>query len=147
MLYDHETFCLAAGMLLGAVYYHRTGWACGGIITPGIVAMYIADPMRLSMSMLVGVVTWLILAGLVRKCGFYGRQRLVAAMLIALTLRYPMVSVWGGASLWLGWVVPGLLGADIQKQGLVTTLSAVITIGVVAAMSVQLLQGLWGALG
>lgn len=147
MLYDHETFCLAAGMLLGAVYYHRTGWACGGIITPGIVAMYIADPMRLSMSMLVGVVTWLILAGLVRKFGLYGRQRLVAAMLIALALRYPMVSVWGGASLWLGWVVPGLLGADIQKQGLITTSSAVITIGVVAAMSVQLLQGLWGVLG
>ena len=36
MLYDHETFCLALGMLLGMFYYHRTGWACGGIITPGV---------------------------------------------------------------------------------------------------------------
>lgn len=144
MPYDHETFCLAAGMLLGALYYQRTGWACGGIITPGIVAMYIADPLRLSFSLLVGVLTWLILAGLVRIFGFYGRQRLVAAMLIALALRYPMVSVWGGASLWLGWVVPGLLAADIQKQGLVTTFSAVVSIGIAAAMVVQLLQALWG---
>jgi len=147
MLYDHETFCLAAGMILGALYYHRTGWACGGIITPGIVAMYISDPFRLSASMVAGILTWLVLALLVRQFGLYGRQRLVAAMLIALALRYPMVSLWSGASLWLGWVVPGLLGSDIQKQGLVTTLSAAVSIGVAAAMSVQLLQGLWGVLG
>lgn len=145
--YDHETFCLAAGMLLGAFYYQRTGWACGGIITPGIVAMFIADPFRLSISMLAGLATWLVLAGLVRALGLYGRQRLVAAMLIALALRYPMVSLWGGASLWLGWVVPGLLAADIQKQGLIVTFSAVVSVGVVAAMSVRLLSVVWGMLG
>lgn len=140
MLYDHETFCLAVGMLLGMLYYHKTGWACGGIITPGILAMYIADPFRLLISLTAGIATWIILAGLVRLFGFYGRQRLIVAMLAALALRYPMVSLWGGASLWLGWVVPGLLAADIQKQGLSVTLSAVVATGVATAMCVQLLQ-------
>ena len=144
MPYDHETFCLAFGMLLGMFYYHKTGWACGGIITPGVIAMYIGDPYKVGVSILAGLLTWIILDRLVRFFGLYGRQRLAAAMLIALALRYPLVSVLGEASLWLGWVVPGLIGADIQRQGVVITLTAVATVSIVTAMSIQLLQ--WGLL-
>ena len=79
---------------------------------------------------------------LVRLSNIYGRQRLAAALLIALALRYPLVSVWGETSLWLGWVVPGLIGADIQRQGVLTTLTAVVAVSIAAAISVQLLQ--WG---
>jgi len=140
MPYDHETFCLAAGMLLGMFYYQRTGWACGGIITPGIVAIYIADPDKLAVSLAAGLVTWGLLELLVRQFGLYGRQRLASAMLIALALRYPLVSVLGESSLWLGWVVPGLVAADTQRQGPVPTLTAVAAVSVATAMTVQLLQ-------
>jgi len=142
MPYDHETFCLAFGMLFGMFYYHKTGWACGGIITPGVIAMYIGDPYKVGVSIAAGLITWIILDRLVRLFGLFGRQRLAAAMLIALALRYPLVSVLGEASLWLGWVVPGLIGADIQRQGVLTTLTAVVAVSIVTAMSVQLLQ--WG---
>ena len=70
-----------------------------------------------------------------------GWQRLAAALLIALALRYPLVNVLGETSLWLGWVVPGLVGADIQRQGAVPTLAAVVAVSIAAAMSMQLL--LW----
>jgi len=140
MLYDHETFCLALGMLLGMFYYHKTGWACGGIITPGVIALYIGDPAKVGVSVLAGLLTWIILDLLVRWLGLYGRQRLAGAMLIALALRYPLVSVWGETSLWLGWVVPGLIGADIQRQGVLPTLSAVVAVSIATVMSVQLLR-------
>ena len=140
MAYDHETICLAIGILLGMLYYHKTGWACGGIITPGVIAIYIGDADKVLVSIAAGLVTFIVLKILVRYSGIYGRQRLAAAMLIALALRYPLVSVWGETSLWLGWVVPGLIGADMQRQGVVITLAAVIAVSVVTAMSVQLLQ-------
>ena len=140
MPYDHETFCLAVGMLLGMFYYHKTGFACGGIITPGVIAMYIGDPWKVAISLAAGLLTWVVLDVLVRLFSLYGRQRLAAAMLIALALRYPLVSVWGETSLWLGWVVPGLIGADIQRQGLAVTLAAVVAVSIATAMSVQLLQ-------
>ena len=142
MPYDHETICLAFGMLLGMFYYQKTGWACGGIITPGVIAMYIGDPGKVLVSLAAGLVTWVILDILVRFFSLYGRQRLATAMLIALALRYPLVSVWGETSLWLGWVVPGLIGADIQRQGMAITLTAVAAVSIATAMSVQLLQ--WG---
>ncbi len=140
MAYDHETICLAIGILLGMFYYHKTGWACGGIITPGVIAIYIGDPDIVLVSIAAGLGTWLVLGLLVRFTGLYGRQRLAAAMLIALAFRYPLVSVWGETSLWLGWVVPGLLGADMQRQGVTMTLSAVVAVSAVTAMSVHLLQ-------
>ena len=140
MPYDHETLCLAIGVLLGMLYYKKTGWACGGIITPGVIAMYIGDPWKVGVSLTAGLLTWLILELLVRFTGVYGRQRLAAALLIALALRYPLVNVLGETSLWLGWVVPGLVGADIQRQGAVSTLAAVVAVSIAAAMSVQLLQ-------
>ncbi|MBT8038676.1 MAG: capsule biosynthesis protein CapC [Xanthomonadales bacterium] len=142
MPYDHETACLAAGMLLGMLFYQRTGWACGGIITPGVIAMVAPDPARIGVALLGGLVTWLLLESLVRVSGVYGRQRLAAAMLIALALRYPLVSLWGETSLWLGWVVPGLIGADVQRQGLVPTLAGAISVSIAAALSVYLLHGL-----
>ncbi len=142
MPYDHETICLAFGMLLGMFYYQKTGWACGGIITPGVIAMYMGDPGKVLVSIAAGLVTWVILDILVRFFSLYGRQRLATAMLIALALRYPLVSVWGETSLWLGWVVPGLIGADIQRQGMAITLTAVAAVSIATAMSVQLLQ--WG---
>jgi len=140
MPYDHETICLALGMLLGMFYYQKTGWACGGIITPGVIAMYIGDPAKIGVSIAAGLLTWLILDGLVRFFSLYGRQRLATAMLIALALRYPLVSLWGETSLWLGWVVPGLIGADIQRQGLNTTLTAVVSVSIATVMGVGLLQ-------
>ena len=63
MPYDHETVCLALGMLLGMFYYQKTGWACGGIITPGVIAMYIGDPAKIGVSIAAGLLTWLILDG------------------------------------------------------------------------------------
>jgi poly-gamma-glutamate biosynthesis protein PgsC/CapC len=140
MPYDHETVCLALGMLLGMFYYQKTGWACGGIITPGVIAMYIGDPAKIGVSIAAGLLTWLILDGFVRFFSLYGRQRLATAMLIALALRYPLVLLWGETSLWLGWVVPGLIGADIQRQGLNTTLTAVVSVSIATVMGVGLLQ-------
>jgi hypothetical protein len=81
---------------------------------------------------------------LVRYTGVYGRQRLASALLIALALRYPLVPLWGETSLWLGWVVPGLMGADMQRQGVSMTLAAVVSISVAAALTVQLLLAALG---
>lgn len=136
----YETLCLATGILLGMLYYRQTGWACGGIITPGVIAIYINQMTTVAVSLAAGVLTWVILDLLVRRFSLYGRQRLAAAMLIALALRYPLLLTWGETSLWLGWVVPGLMGADMQRQGPVTTLTAVVAVSAVTAMSVHLLQ-------
>lgn len=139
MAFELETLCLAIGILLGMLYYQKTGWACGGIITPGVIALYISDPVKIGMALAAGMATWLLLEALVRFTGIYGRQRLAAALLIALALRYPLVALTAETSLWLGWVVPGLVGADMQRQGAPVTLAAIVAVSAATAMAVQLI--------
>lgn len=139
MPYELETLCLAIGIATGMVFYRKTGLASGGIITPGVIALYIHDPLKVGIALAAGVVTWLILEGLVRFTGIYGRQRLAAALLIALALRYPLVALTAETSLWLGWVVPGLVGADMQRQGATVTLASTVAASAATAMAVQLI--------
>ena len=139
MPYELETLCLAVGIVLGMVFYQKTGLASGGIITPGVIALYIGDPLNVGIALVAGVLTWLILEGLVRFTGIYGRQRLAAALLIALALRYPLVALTAETSLWLGWVVPGLVGADMQRQGATVTLASAVAVSAATAMAVQLI--------
>ena len=108
------------------------------IITPGVVAMYIHEPARLGVSLAAGLFAALLLEGLVRLSGIFGRQRLAAALLIALALRYPVAGFYGESSLWLGWVVPGLIAADVQRHGVIDTLAAVVAVSVATVLLVQL---------
>ncbi len=120
------------------LYYHKTGYACGGIITPSFFALHIEDPWKLIFSMGAGVLTYLVLEGVVRIFGLYGRQRMAGAMLIALLLGWSLSGYWKETSIWLGWVMPGLIAADIQRQGLVFTLSGLTATGIATSMIARL---------
>lgn len=138
MIQNYETICLIAGLVLGMSYYQKTGLACGGIITPAFFAIYIHQTRELAVSLAAGVAICFILEILVRKLGLYGRQRLTVAMLIAILVKVFFIDYVSDGSLWLGWIIPGLVAADMQKQGLVSTLSSVFSIGIASAMSAKL---------
>lgn len=135
-----DIITIAIGLTLGMFYYHKTGWACGGIIVPGILAIHINNPNLILFSMAEGIVVYIILKAAVHCFGLYGRQRIATAMLIALILRLFLTDLPYEGSLWLGWVVPGLIGADIQRQGWIPTFSSTISITIVSAMIVEILS-------
>lgn len=111
-----QSLTIAVGILFGLVWTRRTGWSCGGIITPGLLAL--SDPVLCALSLAVGAILVFPLRLLrVRLC-LYGRERIGAAMLLAITVK--ILFPFGGG--WLGWVVPGLIAADAERQGLLMTI-------------------------
>lgn len=123
-----DSLTMGLGILAGLVWTRRTGWGCGGIITPGLLALYAAEPVRAAAILGVG----LILAppvGLAAKVfGLYGRERIGAAMLLAIFAG----ALLSQASLpmethWAGWVVPGLIAADVDRQGAAMTLTGAVS--------------------
>jgi len=121
------------------VFTRRTGVSCGGIITPGLLALSLADPVKVGAALGMGVLLSLALEACVRFWGVYGRERLALSLLLALVARGIFQTVVPIPSLWLGWVVPGLLAADIQRQGVVSTLSGAVSVSLAAAMAGDLL--------
>ena len=138
---EPETLILGLGILLGLVYTERTGWGCGGLLTPGLLALHAAEPARLGAALGLGVLLAVPLGLGVRHLGLYGRKRQGAALLLALGAR-GLVELWFPlGSAWLGWVVPGLVAAEVQRQGVLPTLAGACSAGAAAALAARLLLG------
>ncbi|MCL2147116.1 MAG: poly-gamma-glutamate biosynthesis protein PgsC/CapC [Synergistaceae bacterium] len=138
---------LALGIIFGLIWSRRTGWNCGGLLTPGILAIHANMPVSCLCSLLVGVLLAPVLELIVRRRGLYGRERVGASMLLALAARYLWAYLFPSFGiafpLWLGWVVPGLIAADIQHQGLCITLAGAVSTAISAAFASSLAVASW----
>lgn len=144
-MHFHSELNLLLGILLGMLFFQRTGLSCGGIISPGLIAMEMDNPLGLAASLAAALLTWGLLAWAVRIWGPFGRQRVAAAMVLALAIKMLVSAFYPIQSLWLGWVIPGLLGADFQRQGFMPTVAGALCAGAAAAISAGLLLSLFSA--
>ena len=138
-----ESLTVGIGVLWGLVWGRRTGWSCGGLITPGLLALYAATPMRGVFCLLLGLVLSLPLTLLSNILGLYGRERVGAAMLLSLAARLALLPILP-PSLWTGWVVPGLIAADAGRQGAFMTVCGAVSCSAATVFSAELLRGLLG---
>ncbi|MDR1731571.1 MAG: poly-gamma-glutamate biosynthesis protein PgsC/CapC [Synergistaceae bacterium] len=135
-----QSLTVALGILTGLVWSRRTGWSCGGIITPGILALCISDPARILFSLLLGTALTFPLALAARTFRLYGRERVGAAMLLALAAKIGLAFLLPPGLRQTGWVVPGLIAADGERQGLGMTLCGVIACTLVTVFGMTLLK-------
>ena len=141
---DGDVLLVALGIALGLFLFHRTGYSPGGIITPGFLAMELASPGRIAAAFGCALAVAALLSLLVRRTGLYGRQRTGAAMLLALGLKVLLGDLFPAAPAWIGWVIPGLIGADMQRQGIVPTVASSLASAFAASLGAALLFSLSG---
>ncbi len=135
---DSATLVLALGVAVAMIWDKRTGLGCGGLVTPGVTALSLYDPSRALFGLAMALMVWPLLALGARRFGWYGRQRVGWAMLLALGLR-ALTGHFTPDPLWIGWAVPGLVAADIQRQGLPETLAGAASASLVTAFGAELL--------
>ena len=141
---DNATLTLAIGIILSMLWEKRTGWSCGGLIAPGVLALALYDFGRVAGGVLIALAVWAALELAVRRFGWYGRRRAGWAMLMALALRTLSGHI-SADPMWFGWVVPGLIAADAHRQGLGMTVCGAVACAVATAFAVGLLQTFTGA--
>ena len=136
---DPDGITITIGILLGMFYFRQTGESPGGIITPGLVAMRFSNPQALCLSLGAALLLGVALRLFFRRFPVYGRQRVAFAMLCALAVRLALPGEWGGEGFpWLGWVVPGLVAADVERQGIAATFSGLASVSVAASWGASL---------
>ena len=125
---SYELFFI--GLALTLIFIASTGYYPGGIIVPAYLVLFIDQPLRLLGTLIIAVITWGLYRLASRYLILYGKRRFVFLLLIgacgAFLLSFILPRFFP-ASIELkviGWLIPGLIAGQIEKQGMAITFSA-----------------------
>lgn len=121
---------LFIGILVSLFIAETTGYSPGGVVVAGYLALFAMQPVWLAGTLAVSLLTW----GLVRLLGrwllLFGRRLFAMHLLTGMLLGQAVMLAGRGMSHWdwgisvIGWIVPGLLSRDFDRQGFVPTVAA-----------------------
>lgn len=125
---SYELFFI--GLVITLIFIGLSGYYPGGIIVPAYMVLFIDQPLRLIGTLIISLIAW----GLYRIASKYlilfGKRRFVFLILVgaigSLLLSYFLPRYFPDTLELkvIGWVIPGLIASQIEKQGLAITLSS-----------------------
>jgi gamma-polyglutamate biosynthesis protein CapC len=139
------TAALVIGVAVSLLLTELVGLTAGGIVVPGYVALLLDRPGALLGFLIVAFASYGVILLLSTRLMLYGTRRFAVAVLVGMTLSLgaqwvrplfdlPFVE-WVG----LGYVVPGLVAHQFDRQGVWPTLIML----AIAAPIVRLIIWLW----
>lgn len=118
---------LAVGVAISLLLTQLTALSAGGIVTPGYLGFILDRPIEVLLVLGLSVAVW----GAIRLLGdglmLYGAKRFGMTILVSLVLASgtrAVLAEWDSLSVdesGLGYVVPGLIAHQIDRQGLLVT--------------------------
>ncbi|HUS87139.1 MAG TPA: poly-gamma-glutamate biosynthesis protein PgsC [Bacteroidales bacterium] len=118
------------GLLISLLYISVTRYYPGGIIVPSYLVMFVDQPYRLLGTFLASLLTLAIYRLASRYMILFGKRRFVLMVLfgglISLILSYilPFMFPVSIELRVIGWVIPGLIANNFDRQGVVITTSS-----------------------
>lgn len=135
---------IGLGLAVSLFFSEVFGLAAGGMVVPGYVALALNRPLDVALTVLAGAATYLIVHLLSLTVVIYGKRRTVVMILVgyvigmtvgSLPLEIGFLQTLGPIERpIIGFIIPGLIGIWIDRQGLVETVSVLLTAAVVVRL-------------
>jgi len=141
---------LFIGLIVAVIYAEILDIYPGGIIVPAYVALYLDQPQRVLATILFAVLSLYTYKILSRFLILFGKRRFVMLVLLGV--------LW--AQLWfillpqffsgplefraIGWLIPGLLANNLEKQKFIPTLASMFTVSIITYFLVRVLFYFFG---
>ncbi len=146
------SLAIGVGLAVSLLFSEMFGLAAGGMVVPGYFALYLNRPVDIILTLLAAVATYLVVHLMSTFVIVYGKRRTVLMILVGYLVRIVMdmvpydgvrvLDVDGQAEFAvIGFIIPGLIAIWIDRQGLVETLSALVTASVVVRLILILVSG------
>ncbi|MDY3869395.1 MAG: poly-gamma-glutamate biosynthesis protein PgsC/CapC [Pyramidobacter sp.] len=135
---DFMLLTLGAGIAISMIFSWRTGYGSGGLVSAGVLALLLRSPLSVGACLAASLIVLPVLDFGVKRWGWYGRTRIGCAMILALAVRF-VASRFFVPLPWAGFIIPGLIAADMQRQGVFETLSALTSVTILTAFAAELL--------
>lgn len=136
---------LFIGLLIAVLYVEITGFYPGGIIVPAYVALYLDQPVRVLATIVIAFLSLYIYRALSRFIILFGKRRFVMLVFIGAFLAqlwfllFPRLFMTSLELRAVGWIIPGLLANNLEKQKIIHTLASLITVSIITYFLVRVL--------
>lgn len=149
---------IGLGLVLSLIFSEFFGLAAGGMVVPGYVAMHLDEPLRLTVTVTAGLLTWQLLRLFSFFTFIYGRRRVVVTLIVGFVLarfctnvatllqaQQPYGLLGSPEVQAIGLIVPGLLAHWMERQGALRTLTVMGTCAVLVKLVLMLVYPEAGA--
>ncbi len=142
------TLSISLGLAVSLVFSEVLGIAAGGMVVPGYVALHLNNPMAVIITLALAYATYFITATLGTVMIIYGRRRTVIMILIGFLLGWLARSIevvpLGSDHFELnviGYIITGLIAIWMDRQGVIETITALVTSSVIVRLILILIAG------
>ncbi len=142
-----EAMCLS--LVAALLSFEIVGLSPGGLIVPGYLALLAGRPMALAAVVVSSLVVLVATKGAARQIILFGRRRFVLMVLTGVVCLRGIEMVLGllpaapAEVQGLGYLVPGLIANDMEKQGILATLLMMVLVSAAIRLVLVLLQPGW----
>ena len=132
---------IAIGLLYGFFLYEWVGLSAGGFVVPGYIALQLNNPVLLAGTLAVSLLTYATVKVASRYTIIYGRRRFILMILTGFTwqwaLRLALVQGFAFAAETdsLGFIIPGLIANEMERQRILPTLLVLLIISVLVRLT------------
>lgn len=125
---------VALSVILGFASVEFLGLLSGGIVSAGYLAFYLEQPFRIVSTLALAVLVCLLVKLLQNFMIIYGRRRFMVTILLSIILStviegsFMITSGIAQDLRMIGYIIPGLIANDMEKQGIFKTLAMVVII-------------------
>ena len=134
---------VALSVILSFLVTELTGLLTGGMVSAGYLAFYFSEPMRILSTFLLSALIALILRLSRELLILYGRRRFMLSILLSILCVYALEKAYFILSPLsldrrvIGYIIPGLIANDMEKQGIIrTSLALIIVTALVKLLSI-----------
>src|SRR5688572_2410110 len=132
---DSLPVAIGIGLAVSLLFSELFGLAAGGMVVPGYIALSLSNPIDVVLTLLTGFLTFAIVHALASIAIVYGRRRTVLMILVGFILGAITRAVatgvlpeaMGSDQTVIGYIIPGLIGIWIDRQGAAETFSTLLT--------------------
>ncbi len=136
---------LLVGILIAVLWVEIFDIYPGGIIVAGYIAIYLEQPWRVLATIIIALLSLLVYKILSRFLILFGRRRFVTIVLLGVVwaeLWFLLLPHLFSSSLGLraiGWLIPGLLANNLEKQKFFPTLASMLTVSILTFFLVRVI--------
>ena len=131
---------IGLSVVLGFLASEFLGISAGGLVSPGYLAFFLEQPLRLAATLAFAVTIRLLLGLLDRFVILYGKRRFMAAILLSIAgtwmferLLFAAPAIGQDLRV-IGYVIPGLIANDMLKQGILKTIVLTLLVAVLVRL-------------